>query len=684
MKRQNNLRNIGIMAHVDAGKTTATERMLYYTGLIRKMGNIDEGNTVMDTNKQEEDRGITISSAAISTYWNLNGKQTQINIIDTPGHVDFIIEVERSLRVLDGAVALFCAASGVEPQSENVWHLANKYNVPRIAFVNKMDRQGADFLNVVGQMNHTLGTKALPLQLPIGSADDFEGIIDLLTMQAIYWTDKSGDEMKVTTIPEELQAEALHHRNALVEYLAEYDLQLMEAFFEGGTIEISQLINAVKQRTLRGEFTPVLCGSAYKNKGVQPLLDAVVHYLPAPEELPEITSSDGHIIQRNESATLSALAFKVIVDRHMGKLALVRIYSGELKPGDTVLNSRTGVKMRISRILEIKADRFNELETAGAGAICAIAGLKEVRTGDTICSPENRLLLESIDIPEPVIGLAIEPKRRQDVKLFGQAIAAVLEEDPSLKLKIDQQTGQTILSGMGELHLEVVIEKLRSDYKVETNQGKPNVAFKEAITATVVHREKLAKQNGGSGQFADITFRIGPGNESTAGLELIDQTKGGVIPKEFIPAIQKGFSTAMQNGVLNGYPVENCRVELLDGATHENDSKALDFEIAARNGFKVASAQANPQLLEPIMTVEISTIEAHIGAVNSDINRRRGIVEMISDKNGQKLIRAEVPLSNTFGYIGDLRTITSGRATISMKLSHYSPVPSHLIEEYIG
>ena len=668
------------MAHVDAGKTTATERMLYYTGLIHKMGNIDQGNTVMDTNPQEEDRGITISSAAISTNWNYGNEAFKVNIIDTPGHVDFIIEVERSLRVLDGAVALFCAASGVEPQSENVWHLADKHNIPRIGFINKMDRQGADFIKVINAINEQLPTLAIPVQLPIGSADDFVGVIDLIEQKALYWPDADGKNIATDRVPADMLDDVQFWRTNLLERLAEFDLDFMETYLAGNTITSEEIIQAIQTGTIAGHFTPVLCGSAYKNKGVQPLLDAVVRYLPSPLDLPDLEGKDpvtdeSVMIQRSPNEDVSALAFKIVVDRHMGKLTFVRVYSGQIKPGDMLYNPRTESKLRISRVLEIKSELFTELDQAGVGEICALVGLKDVRTGDTLCLNEKPVLLESIDIPEPVIGIAIEPKKGQDVKNFGKALAAVVEEDPSLQVHVDSQTGQTLLKGMGELHLEVVIEDLRLTHRLEINQGSPRVAYREDLNKTVVHRERLVKQTGGNGQFADITFSIGP-NEK--GLVLTDSTKGGIIPKEYMPSIKKGFESAMANGVLFGYPVEGCQVELLDGAIHQTDSKAMDFEIVARNGFKAACQMADPGLLEPVMKIEITTNEEFVGAVNSDLNRRRGMVTLIETQNEQCVIWAEVPLANTFGYISDLRTITSGIATINMSFSHYATVPENL------
>ena len=636
------------MAHVDAGKTTVTERMLYYTGLIHQMGNVDDGNTVTDTDPQESKRGITISSAAISTTWNYQALNWQvephhISIIDTPGHIDFIIEVERSLRVLDGTIALFCAASGVEPQSENVWHMASKYQVPRICFVNKMDRQGADFGRVVDQIEERLGVVPVPVQWPIGSESGFKGVVDLIAMQALLW--EEGSDQSV--------------------------------------------IDALKRATVAQRIYPVLCGTAFKNKGVQPLLDAVVRYLPAPAELPAIQGHHSHTdgpveIQREPTGSFAGLVFKLNIDRHAGKLCMVRVYSGVLTSGTTLLNSRTGERVRINRIMEVRSDAFNNLDSVQAGDICALVGLKNVRTGDTLCDMKQPVLLESIDIPEPVISVSVEPKTQQALKTFGQVLAQVAEEDPSLQVETDSQTGQTLLKGMGELHLEVVIERLRLSQGMELNLGKPKVAYKEAIGKAVVHREKFVKQTGGSGQYADISFELNPPEAGQTGLVLEDQTKGGVIPREFLPAIEKGFKTAMQTGVLGGYPLDGLRVNLTDGAIHENDSHALDFEIAARNGFRKACEMAEPQLLEPVMAVDIECPDEFTGAVNSDINRRRGMVlgmEVMGDRNS---VKAEVPLANTFGYISDLRTITSGRASLSMKLARYALVPAALAESILN
>ncbi len=689
-----NKRNIGIMAHVDAGKTTVTERMLYYTGLIHQLGNVDEGNTVTDTDPQESKRGITISSAAISTCWNYQdhtgiAQPYHISIIDTPGHIDFIIEVERSLRVLDGAIAVFCAASGVEPQSENVWHMANKYRVPRICFVNKMDRQGADFERVVRQMEDRLGATPVPVQIPVGSESEFRGVIDLIGMQAIVWEEGSGQEWQLANIPADMEKESELMRAQLLEKLAEQDDTFLQQYLEApDTIDVQTIIAALKRATVTQRLTPVLCGSAFKNKGVQPLLDAVVRYLPAPTDLPALTgvdiaSEEPVTINRESQAPFSGLVFKLNIDRHAGKLCMVRVYSGKLASGTSLLNSRTGERVRINRIMEIRADAFENLAAVEAGDICALVGLKNVRTGDTLCDLDHPVLLESIDIPEPVISVSVEPKTQQALKTFGQVLSQTAEEDPSLQVETDGQTGQTLLKGMGELHLEVVIEKLRLSHGLELNLGKPKVAYKETITRQVTHREKFVKQTGGSGQYADITFRIGPPGLGQTGLHLEDQTKGGVIPKEYLPSIEKGFETAMQLGVLGGFPLDGLSVTLLDGSTHEKDSHPLDFEVAARNGFRKACEEARPQLLEPIMQVDIECPDEFTGAINSDINRRRGMVVGMEAQGDRNIVRAHVPLSTTFGYISDLRTITRGRASLSMKLAHYDPVPTGLIESIL-
>ncbi|MEM7161794.1 MAG: elongation factor G [Bacteroidota bacterium] len=690
MKTFEKIRNIGIMAHVYAGKTTTTERILYYTGLIHRMGNIDSGNTVMDTDPQESKRGITISSAAISTFWKYASEEYKINIIDTPGHIDFIIEVERSLRVLDGAVALFCASSGVEPQTENVWRLGSKYKVPRICFVNKMDRQGADFLKVVTEIEERLDVQPIPIQFPIGSEDNFQGVIDLIAMKGLYWTNADGSNWVEKSIPDELLNECQEQRASLLENIAENDEVFLNQYVDDPqSIEEEQIISALKRATLSHRLSPVLCGTAFKNKGVQPLLDAIIRYLPSPDQMPEIlaqraNANESFLLKRSSDQAFTALVFKVVVDKHMGKLTMVRVYGGSLLSGDSILNTRAGQKVRVSRILEIKADEHSEMKKAEAGDICALVGLKDVQTGDTLCSLDQHTVLESIDIPEPVISISIEPKTAKDVKIFGQALAHICDEDPSLKIEIEEQSGQTLLKGMGELHLEVVMEKLRLNQGLEVNRGQPKVAYKEAVRNEVQHRERLVKQTGGSGQFADMTFTLGPRTDGLTGLQLIDQTKGGVIPKEYMPSIEKGFLSAMQQGILGTYPLEHLKVKLLDGSTHEEDSHAMDFEIAARMGFRKACEQAAPYLLEPIMMAEITSHEDYIGAVNSDLNRRRGIVIAIEEREKRKMIKAEIPLASTFGYISDLRSITSGRANVSMRLSHYAEVPGHLTKEVLN
>lgn len=682
------------MAHVDAGKTTVTERMLYYSGLIHKIGNVDDGNTVMDSDPQEEKRGITISSACISTFWKYKDKNQEspfkINIIDTPGHIDFSIEVERSLRVLDGVVALFCASSGVEPQSENVWHLATKYDVPRVCFINKMDRQGADFFAVIKQIRERLGTIPVALQIPIGAEDDFIGVVDLINMESLIWDSPNGETWRVETIPTEMLEECVLQRSLLIETIADYDDELLEVYLNNDhDVDVNLLLNAIRRTTINMDVTPVFCGSAYKNKGVQPLLDAVVRYLPSPTDLSDIeginTLDDSAIsLKRNENEIFSALAFKIVMDKHMGKLTLVRIYSGSLPTSSTILNSRTGQKIRVNRILEIKADNYINLDVAKAGSICALVGLKDVKMGDTLCNVEHSFRLESIEVPEPVINIAVEVKKSADYKKFGQALSMVMESDPSLQIKYDEQTSQTILKGMGELHLEVVLEKLRADYGLDLSIGKPRVAYREAINKTVKHRAILKKQTGGSGQFADLTFEVSPGKQDSLGLELVNSIKGGAISKECIPSIEKGFIDAMKSGVLGRFPLENLKVTLLDGKMHDNDSTPLDFEKVAKHGFKDACKIAEPYLLEPIMSLEINCSEDHIGAISSDLNRRRGIILSIDDRGVQKLMKADVPLENTFGYIGSLRSLTSGRANFSMKFSHFSKVPENLLKDCLS
>ncbi|MBN8641539.1 MAG: elongation factor G [Flavobacteriales bacterium] len=686
MKKLNNTRNIGIIAHVDAGKTTVTERMLYYTGLIHKMGNVDDGNTTMDKDIQEKNRGITISSAAISTQWKQSESTYNINLIDTPGHIDFIVEVERSLRVLDGVVALFCASSGVEPQTENVWFQAEKYGIPKLGFINKMDRQGANFESVISEIQSRLNTIPLPLQIPMGSEDDFVGVIDLIRNKALIWEDETGDVWNEVEIPVAFQEEAETARYEMLETLAEHDDVFFELYTEAPFVYSEEDVKqAIRNCVLNSQLTPILCGAAYKNKGVQPLLDAIALYLPSPEDqqlIEGIQTKTGEkvALERTSDASFTGLVFKVISDKFMGKLSMVRIYSGSIATGDTILNVRTGEKVRITRILQMQSDKTLQIDVGKAGDIVAVVGLKEAKTGDSLSNMDLPLLLESIQLPVPVIRVAIEPKTQNDEKVFGLVLSKILDEDPSLALEKDVQTGQMILSGMGELHLEVTLEKIRLTHGIEVNQGKPKVAYKELLTQTVTHRQKFVKQNSGSGQFADITFSIGPRTDEGLGLEFVNQIKGGVVPQEFIPSVEKGFRDAMEIGVLKGYPVESMKVVLLDGSTHVQDSHAFDFELAARYGYKEAAVLCEPKLLEPIMLVEIQSIDEYTGVITTDINKRRGIIQSIDDKGSRKTFTAKVPLSRTFGYISDLRTLTSGRASISMKLSHYQLVPDGLAE----
>lgn len=688
-KMKYNTRNIGIIAHVDAGKTTLTERLLYYTGMIHKIGNVDDGNTTMDKDIQEKNRGITISSAAISTQWKKDQHVFNINIIDTPGHIDFAVEVERSLRVLDSVVAVFCASSGVQPQTENVWFQAEKHGISKICFINKMDRIGADFFAVLNEIKTKLNAVPLALQIPMGSEDNFEGVIDLIKQKALYWIDENGETIIEKEIPENYKAEADEFRLKLMETLAEFDENFFEKFMNSETKISEEMITEAIKRTCQSRtIVPVLCGSAFKNKGVQPLLDAIVSYFPSPDQLASVKGKDAKTeetveLERNEEEIFSGLVFKVVIDKHMGKLAMLRIYSGKIKSGDTVLNVRTSENFRISRILQMQSDKTITVGEGKAGDIVALTGIKDAKTGDSVSSIERAVLLESITIPAPVIRVSIEPKTNADEKSFGLVLAKIQEEDPSLFVERDRQTGETLLSGLGELHLEVTLEKIRLNHGIEINQGKPKVSYREILTETRTHREKLVKQNGGSGQFADITFEIGPRNDDGIGLEFINQIKGGVIPNEFVPSVEKGFREAMENGALQGYPLESMKITLLDGSTHSNDSHAQDFEMAARDGFLQIGKSCKPKLMEPIMKVEIQTIEDYTGAVTADINKRRGIIISIDEKSGRKIFAAEVPLSSTFGYISDLRTLTSGRASISMKLSHYALVPDFIANTLI-
>ncbi|WP_250631933.1 elongation factor G [Rhodoflexus caldus] len=694
------LRNIGIMAHIDAGKTTTTERILYYTGLTHKLGEVHEGAATTDWMEQEQERGITITSAAVTTNWNyptVQGETTpdtrsyQINIIDTPGHVDFTVEVERSLRVLDGAVALFCAVSGVEPQSETVWRQADKYKVPRICFVNKMDRAGADFFKAVREIKEKLGAKPVPLQVPIGAEDSFKGVVDLITNEAIIWNEEDkGKTYKVIPIPDDIKDEVAEWRQNLIESVAEYDDKLLEKFFEDpDSITKEELMTAIRAAVIDMSFSPVLCGSAFKNKGVQAMLDAVVAYLPSPLDLPPVKGINPDTEQEEErkadiNEPFTALAFKIMTDPFVGRLCFMRVYSGKLDKGSYVYNARTGNKERISRLVQMHANKQNPIELVEAGDICAGVGFKDIKTGDTLTDENHKLVLESMTFPEPVIGYAIEPKKAADQDKLSLAISKLLEEDPTLQAFTDQETGQTILRGMGELHLEIIIDRMKREFKVEINQGAPQVAYKEHFTASTEHREVYKKQSGGRGKFADIVFEIGPRTDGQQGLLFENAIVGGVIPKEFIPAVQKGFESAMKNGVLAGFPIDSMRVRLFHGSYHDVDSDSLSFEMAAILGFKEAGKKCKPRLLEPIMSVEVVTPDEFTGPVTGDLNRRRGMMKGMDTKGGAQVIKADVPLAELFGYVTDLRTISSGRASATLTFSHYAEVPQNLAEGIIA
>lgn len=684
MKRLDNFRNIGIMAHVDAGKTTVTERMLYYTGLTHKLGSVDQGNTVMDSDPQEEKRGITISSAAITTYWQLDANKYQVNIIDTPGHVDFTAEVERSLRVLDGAVAVFCAKSGVQPQSETVWQQANRYNVPRIIMINKMDRQGADFRRVVNEIREVLHANAVPVQIPVGAEDDFSGVIDLVTMKAYIWSGDDGKSYNVTDIPANLLEEALQARTNLLEELSMYNESIFESYTnDPENVAAEAIYAALRSATLQMQVIPVLAGAAYRNKGVQPLLDAVVRYLPAPVDMPQIHAVDPETeenisLTASEESSFAALAFKILSDDYAGKLTLVRVYAGTLRAGDTVWNSRTGKHVRISRLMRIMSDKYETVNAITAGDIGAVVGLKDVRTGDTLSDPDQPVLLEKISFPEPMIGYAIEAKVAKDVTKLSEALAKLVEEDPTLSVSVDEASGQTILKGMGELHLEVVLEKLATNYHVDITKGQPQIAYKEVFTKAIEHKEVYSKQNGGAGHYATIVFELSPREDGQPGLEFVNEITGGSIPREFIPSVKKGFEEAMKTGALAGYPVQSMRVRLLDGNIHVTDSHALDFEHAAIMGFRQAASKAAPRLLEPVMSVEVTLPEEHTGAITGDLNRRRGVIKGMEMKANAQYIKAEAPLSDLFGYINTLRTLSSGRAAASVTFQDYQLVPGNI------
>ncbi|MCQ2313470.1 MAG: elongation factor G [Paludibacteraceae bacterium] len=680
-------RNIGIMAHIDAGKTTTSERILFYTGLTHKIGEVHDGAATMDWMEQEQERGITITSAATTTYWPYAGNKYKINLIDTPGHVDFTVEVERSLRILDGAVAAFCAVGGVQPQSETVWRQADKYNVPRLCYVNKMDRSGANFFDVVRQIKEVLGATPCPIQIPIGAEETFQGVVDLIKMKAIVWKDETmGSEYVEEDIPADLVDEAQEWRDKMLETCAEFDDVLMEKYFsDPDAITEDEIRAAIRKGTVGLHIFPVICGSSFKNKGVQTMLDAVCAYLPSPLDTPNIEGTDprnDQTVERHpdEDEPLCALAFKIATDPYVGRLCYFRVYSGKLEAGSYIYNTRSGKKERISRIFQMHSNHQNPVDVICAGDIGAGVGFKDIRTGDTLCSEDKPITLESIEFPAPVIGISVEPKSQADIDKLGIGLAKLAEEDPTFTVKTDEQTGQTVISGMGELHLEIIIDRLRREFKVECNQGQPQVAYREAISAPVELRETYKKQTGGRGKFADMIVRVEPADaEWEGGLQFINEVKGGNIPKEYIPSIQKGFEAAMKNGVLAGFPLDKLKVTVIDGSFHPVDSDQLSFEICAQMAFKEASVKAKPVLMEPIMKVEVVTPEENMGDVIGDLNKRRGQVEgMDTARTGARIVKAKVPLSEMFGYVTALRTITSGRATSSMEFSHYEAVSSSI------
>ena len=681
-------RNIGIMAHIDAGKTTTSERILFYTGLTHKIGEVHDGAATMDWMEQEQERGITITSAATTAFWKYNDEKYKINLIDTPGHVDFTVEVERSLRVLDGAVATFCAVGGVEPQSETVWRQADKYNVPRIGYVNKMDRSGANFFEVVRQLKEVLGANPCPIQIPIGAEETFKGVVDLIRMKAIYWHDETmGADYSVEDIPSTLQDEADEYRDKMLEKIAEYDDDLMAKYFDDpSTITEEEIKRALRAATIKMDIVPMICGSSFKNKGVQCLLDAVAAYLPSPVDTPAV---EGHAVgdenkvevrHPSSDEPMCALAFKIATDPYVGRLCFFRVYSGNIDAGSYVLNTRSGKKERVSRLFQMHSNKQNPMERIGCGDIGAGVGFKDIRTGDTLCAEDAPIVLEAMDFPDPVIGIAVEPKTQKDLDKLGVGLQKLAEEDPTFRVQTNEETGQTVISGMGELHLDIIIDRLRREFKVECNQGRPQVTYKEAITRPVELREVFKKQTGGRGKFADIIVRVEPVDEGfEGGLQFIDEVKGGNIPKEFIPSIQKGFQTAMKNGVLAGYPVEQLKVTVIDGSFHPVDSDQLSFELCAISAFKKACEKAGPVLMEPIMKIEVVTPEESMGDVIGDLNKRRGQVEgMETRRSGARVVKAKAPLAEMFGYVTALRTITSGRATSTMSFSHYAEVSNSI------
>jgi len=684
-------RNIGIMAHIDAGKTTTSERILFYTGKTHKIGEVHEGAATMDWMVQEQERGITITSAATTAFWHYGGETYQINLIDTPGHVDFTVEVERSLRVLDGTIATFCAVGRVQPQSETVWRQADKYRVPKIAYVNKMDRVGADFLACVEDIRTKLGANAVPICLPIGAEENFEGIVDLIGMKAIRY--KSGEELvnyEFGDIPEDMMDAVAFWRDKLIEAAAECDDALMDKFFEAPeSITEEEIIAALRKGTISMQVVPACCGSSFKNKGVQFLLDAVMRYLPSPLDIgatkaTNLANDSEVMLQPSASEPFCGLVFKIATDPYVGRLAYIRVYSGHLDAGSYVLNARSGKKERVARLYQMHSNHQNPIEFVEAGDICAAVGFKELRTGDTVCADNHRYSLESMEFPDPVIGIAVEPKTQKDLDKLGVALGKLAEEDPTFTVKSDPETGQTVISGMGELHLDIIVDRLRREFGVEINQGAPQVNYKEAITASIQHREVFKKQTGGRGKFADIIVEIGPADEGVQGLQFDNQVKGGNVPKEFIPCVQKGFESAMVNGVLAGYEVPSLKVTLLDGSFHPVDSDQLSFELAARMAFRHACPKCKPVLMEPIMNLEVVTPEDYMGDIVGDLNRRRGqIVAMDSTTNGARIVKAFVPLSEQFGYVTVLRTLSSGRATSTMSFDHYAEVPPAMARDII-
>jgi elongation factor G len=685
-------RNIGIAAHIDAGKTTTTERILYYSGVNHKIGEVHEGGATMDWMEQEQERGITITSAATTVNWNYRGQKYHINIIDTPGHVDFTVEVNRSLRVLDGLVFLFSAVDGVEPQSETNWRLANNYNVPRIGFVNKMDRQGADFLAVCKQVKEMLGSHALPLQINIGDEDNFKGVVDLINWRGIVWNDADqGMTFKEVEIPADIIDDARQLRSELLEAVAEFDESLMEKFFEDeNSLTEREILDALRAATISGKVVPMMCGSSFKNKGVQAMLDMVMEILPSPLDIEAITGTNPKTdeeVSRKPSydEPFAGLAFKIATDPFVGRLCFTRAYSGKLPAGSYVLNTRTNNKERISRIFQMHANKQNQIDELGAGDIGALVGFKDIRTGDTLCAENAPIVLESMKFPDPVIGIAIEPKTQADQDKLGVGLSKLAEEDPTFRVNTDEETGQTIISGMGELHLEIIVDRLKREFKVEVNQGAPQVSYRENITASIDHREVYKKQSGGRGKFADIVVKISPQEDpEKTGLEFINSIKGGNIPREFIPSVEKGFKESMKNGVMAGFPVDAMKVELIDGSFHAVDSDSLSFELCAKMAYRAALKNARPILLEPIMKIEVVTPEENMGDIVGDLNRRRGVIRGMDDRAGSKVVKADVPLSEMFGYVTQLRTLSSGRASSSMEFSHYSEAPKNIADDVVA